>query len=479
MSTNYKLQDFSLVRIFQTLLLLVIIFLFIAALNEYKGENYIYVIFTIVSSALIFSGFRKNAIFFDTFIGVFLWLGFWLKLTIRVAYMDGQFHEPVGNFDGSAVEFDRTLLVASCGFLGILLASYFREKFLFVYPSVINETAQKGLFMFYKNHRKTLLLGFVALFFTVAITNVYLGIYQRGTIPNTILPYGLNGIYKWLLLFGLTSVSAVILKFEYTMAKKTTYLVAVIGLMESFVSNVSLLSRGMILNTGALVYGVLRGLKLYQIKSNIRFLVICFVIFITLFGSSVVVVNYLRANSFHIQNTQITKHALERTSQQTSILFLDRWVGIEGVMAVSSYPDLGLDLWKNAWQETYSENETSFYDINLITSPYLTDKTLNLTKHHFISLPGIVAFCFYPGSYLFLFFCMFVIGMFASTLELITFKMGGKNIILCALLAQVIAFRFASFGYVPAQSYLLFGTIFINILMIFMTDKFLTFWYKR
>jgi hypothetical protein len=36
--------------------------------------------------------------------------------------------------------------------------------------------------------------------------------------------------------------------------------------------------------------------------------------------------------------------------------------------------------------------------------------------------------------------------------------------------AQVVAFRFASFGYVPAQSYLLFGTLLLNVLMIAAVD---------
>ena len=38
---------------------------------------------------------------------------------------------------------------------------------------------------------------------------------------------------------------------------------------------------------------------------------------------------------------------------------------------------------------------------------------------------------------------------------------------------NVIAYRFASFGYVPAQSYLLFGTIFLNILIIYIMEKIL------
>jgi len=137
-------------------------------------------------------------------------------------------------------------------------------------------------------------------------------------------------------------------------------------------------------------------------------------------------------------------------------------------MSVSSYPNKGWDLWRQAWQEKYSENTTSFYDINLINSKYQYIK-----NHHYVSLPGIVGFLFYPGSYLFLFVCMILISLSASCFEIFIYKFGGKNIILCSLLAQVIAFRFASFGYVPAQSYLLFGTIFLNIAIIYIIEKIL------
>jgi hypothetical protein len=80
---------------------------------------------------------------------------------------------------------------------------------------------------------------------------------------------------------------------------------------------------------------------------------------------------------------------------------------------------------------------------------------------------------------MFLFGSMFLVGIMASVIEMATFKLGGKNIILCSLLAQVIAFRFASFGYVPAQSYLLFGSIFLNIIIIFVADKLLIYYSNR
>jgi hypothetical protein len=471
---NYKIEGFRPLSIFTYLISIVIVCLSLYTLTKYSGNGYIYVLFTIISTVLLYFGFRKNAIFFDTFIGVFFWLGFWLKLTVRVAFMDGGFYEAVGNFNGSAAAFDRALLVTSCAFFGLIVASISRERFLFSYPQKIITDNQQGLLAFYRNNRMIILISFIILIVTVAVTNAYFVIYQRGTIPETILPYGLSGVYKWLLMFGLATLSAIILKFEMELTHKPSYLAVILSFMESLLSNISLLSRGMILNVGSLMYGMIRSMKLHKMEVKIRFLLISMMVFVILFASSVFAVNYVRASSFHDKPELLNDNSrlLRNASHSTALLFLDRWVGIEGVMAISSYPEQGWGLWEKAWKESYTENDTSFYDNNIITSPYIkTDKS----EHHFISLPGIVAFCFYPGSFIFLFSSMFLVGMLGSAIEVATFKLGGKNIILCSLLAQVVAFRLASFGYVPAQSYLLFGSIFLNLIIIFTADKFLVY----
>lgn len=451
--------------------------LFVLALMEYRGQGHVYVLFSLVSTALLYSGFRKNALFFDTFIGIFLWLGFWLKLTIRVAFMDGQFHEPIGNFGGSGAEFDQVLLVASCGFLGLLSASYLRERYFFTYQG--NPPAKPfGLISFYQTHRKTILFGFVILFIAIAATNLYYGIYQRGQVPKVSLPYGIPGVYTWLLLFGLASITAMLLHLEFTTKRQTTYLVALIGLLEAFLTNVSLLSRGMILNASALAYGVFKSLEFDRIKTNARFWVVTSFVFIVLFACSIVIVNHIRSGNVLIRSGNILESSnlrslygsLSSNSYMTTPLFIDRWVGIEGVMAVSSYPAQGWKLWNDAWKESHSAEMTSFYDTNIITSPY---KNMDMTKHNYVSLPGIVAFCFYPGSFLFLFCCMFMLAWVAVVIEIFTFKLGGGNIILCALLSQVVAYRYAHFGYVPSQSYLLFGALFINLIIIYFFNRFL------
>jgi hypothetical protein len=450
-----------------------ILALTIAGLFQYKGQLYIYILFSIASNALLYFGFRRNAIFFDTFIGIFFWLGFWLKLTLRICFADGAFHEAVGNFDGSGGAFDHALLVASCGMFGLLAASFVRKQFIFRYPQRSGEYAHKGILIFYRNYRAIVLIGFVLLFLTVALTNISLEIYQKGEIAKTTLPFGLNGIYKWLLLFGLASVSAVILKCELIVKNEVSYLVIILSLLESFFTNVSLLSRGMILNISALVYGMYVNLRASSIRLNMRVMAAAFLMFIILFVSSVFLVNYMRSSLTFSSISSHEENANLEMSERTKSLFIDRWVGMEGVMSVSSSPKTGWDLWREAWKEKYSENVMGFYDKNLITSFY---KTTDFTKKHYISLPGILAFCFYPGSFLFLFGCMFLLGLFAALIELFVFKLSGNNLILCALMAEVVAYRFASFGYVPAQSYLLFGTIFLNIFIIYFADRFMGVW---
>lgn len=451
-------------QVFLYLIYGIIALITIVAYVKYPGQGHVYLLFTVISNVLLYLGFRKKALFFDTFMGAFFWLGFWLKLTIRVGFTDGLFHESTGNFDGSGAAFDHGLLVTSCGLFGLITITLIRERF-FYYPDKVNhEITQPGLFNFYQKNRKSVLTAFAILFLTIAVTNLYFGIYQRGEVPQTILPYGLGGVYKWLLLFGLASFAAVILKFEYIIGENNSYLVAILSLMESFISNVSLLSRGMILNSTALFYGLFKSSKSNSINLSFRFLVTICLIFSLLFVSSVFLVNYLRSSIYS------SEERLKMAQKMTTPLFLDRWVGIEGVLAVSSSQKVGWDLWNQAWKEAYSDHSTSFYDLNLIKSPYLDADT---TKHHYISLPGIIAFCFYPGSFSFLFWCMCLVGAMGAVIEFIVYKLGGRNLILCSLLGQVIAFRFASFGYVPSQTYLLFGSLFLNLIIIYAADKLL------
>ena len=151
-----------------------------------------------------------------------------------------------------------------------------------------------------------------------------------------------------------------------------------------------------------------------------------------------------------------------------SRMWIWRWVGIDGVMTVSSYPKLSMNLWEKSWQERFKGYGTSLYDREFRKTDISTRR--DIKKHHFVSMPGMIGFLFYSGSYFFLFGAMFLLSIFGAGVEWCALKAGQGNLILASLIAQVVAYRFAHFGYVPARSYLLFGSIFLNLGLIFLIN---------
>ncbi|MDF1593976.1 MAG: hypothetical protein P1P89_20915 [Desulfobacterales bacterium] len=232
----------------------------------------------------------------------------------------------------------------------------------------------------------------------------------------------------------------------------------------------------MVLNAGALAIGAMKSLKTHSITPSFRFYLTVSSIFIVLFGISIVGVTQLRNYQYSDSDSIDPKINFSGTGHNVMTLIIDRWIGIEGTIAVSSYPKLGWKLWKQAWKEKYSNQGTSFYDLEIASSGYAQ---MDFSKHHFISLPGILAFCYYPGSLVFLFITMFLAASFAAAIEISIYNLSQSNLILAALFAQVVASRFTHFGYAPGRSYLLFGVIFINISIIYILNKYFTLWYRN
>jgi len=445
------------------------------ALASYPGRAAVYIVFTLCLNALFIIGFTGRKIFFDMFIGIFFWLGFWLKLSLRVAFFGGLYQEPVGRFGGTGPEYDRALLVVSCGVIALLIASFVRRRFLFSYEAVPEHRRHEGTFAAYEKHRTFVLAAFCVLFIVVAVTNVVLGIYQRGSVPGTRLPLGLNGICAWLLLFGLASFSAILLDCESRL-RKDPYVVTIITMLECFFSNVSMLSRGLVLNGGSLLIGVLENARLRLFNPGRRYKLVVFGVFGVLFALSVVAVNHVRSSVFfHVSDAPAASlsdaiEPMARSIRGAKALVIDRWVGIEGAMAVSSHPGLGWDLRRAAWKERFSDSGTSMFDKVILNYRYTEEY---LSKHHFINMPGVLAFLYYPGSLLFLSASMFALGLLAAGIEWCVYRIGGANMILCSLMGQVVAYRYAHFGYAPARSYLLFGSIFLNLAIIYLLDRYL------
>ena len=483
-------------KVLRFLIVLGVFVLFLVSAFKYSGNVFYYVVFSVVSNALLYFSFRERAIFFDTFIGLIFWLGFWFKLSFAIVFQGGKVSIN-GAFDGAPESFDYAVIISSFGLAGLWLASYVRGRYVFNYPESLEVETQSGLFWFYSRYRVSILIAFFVFVVLVGFVNAYLGIYQRGEVTRTFLPFGLNGVVTWLLLFGMSSFVAVILNLEFRLNKNRYWLAVILSFVESSISSISLLSRAMVLNAGSIIYGVMFKLRGSSFKISKRLMWVVVFVFVVLFFCSEAGVTYVRYHAYHAGGIEMTSSSVQKAEGESAVvetlddvesdqgavirsaalgfagLFIDRWVGIEGVMAVSSSPDLGWGLLKQGWSEIYDQDKTSFYDERFLG---VGDFSPNF---HFLNLSGVVAFFYYPGSYVFLFLAMFSLGLGGAALEVFVYKVGGRNVILCSLFAQLIAYRFMSFGYVPAQSYLFFGSMVANVILIYLVDKFFDCWRSR
>ena len=79
-----------------------------------------------------------------------------------------------------------------------------REYFLFKYPKKIEFENLK--ISFFKFDRRKIWFFFLLFFLIIFFFNFYFKIYQKGLLPIYDINYLISGIFKWLLLFGLSSL---------------------------------------------------------------------------------------------------------------------------------------------------------------------------------------------------------------------------------------------------------------------------------
>ncbi len=125
---------------------------------------------------------------------------------------------------------------------------------------------------------------------------------------------------------------------------------------------------------------------------------------------SVISGNNLRGRKINAasNNPGVNTVSINDSVNNIKILFLDRWVGIEGLIAVSNKEDKSWDLLKEAISEKYDENKMSFYDSNFISSAY---KNTNMNVNHYVTLPGFIAFFYYSGQIWFLCIVLIILGL--------------------------------------------------------------------
>ncbi len=506
---------FSLLSLF----FLISFFLFFLAYQNFLGNKFYYSIFSLISFLSILYSFRSKGFFFEKFLSIYLWLGFWLKFTLFIGLFIN--YPPalgIENFDFSKDTLNELMILSSIPFISLFISSTFIGKINFFKFHIENNFLQS----IYKNYRFAIIFIVILLIAIISITNFNYGIYQKGIISNLNLSYIVSGFYKWFYLIGSGTIISILLKFELDNYKKISNNIYLIILFESFLSSIAYLSRGIIFNASAIFYGLYKSLNRSKtfIKDFLRISIFYFLL-VVLILISVLIVDKLRStyfftdqkieiekkkkivtkdflNKINPEQTLILDKSIERMKEnifnnisenffnnskylyKSVQLIYIRFVGIDSLMVVSSYDQLNFKNLKEAFKEkvnysNYNHYYTKFVlrEKNNSTTSFDLDKK-NLQKNQYtIHVPGIVAFLYYSGSKLFLFLSLIIISTLFLIFERFVYYSSSGNLILSSFISHIICYRLIHFGYVPSQSYLFFGSLIFTISLIFLIYRFL------
>jgi hypothetical protein len=247
-----------------------------------------------------------------------------------------------------------------------------------------------------------------------------------------------------------------------------------------------MLSRGMIFNSLAIVFALYKFTNKINLKLDIKFYLKLLSSLFIAFFISVISVNELRISKFNFGDSPKVENNIEykekitiseKFNSNTSKSFyrlyhllIHRWVGIDSMLIITRDKNfLNFGLFYRSLKEKYNSKSISFYEENFQIKPLDYYEKNDSLKGN--TLPGLMTFLFYSGSYTFLFFLIILFSFFATILEYLIYKSTNKNLIASGLIGMVVSYRFAHFGYLPSRSYLLFGSI-IGLIILFFSIKF-------
>lgn len=485
---NYFLDKVSFKRLLSVGILVLIFTLLIFGFRAYSGNKLIYLLFTTVSTFSLFYGFREKSIFFDNFISLLLWLGFWFKFTIQISFLNSQFPEGVGLFDHKPSSYDQVLLISSVGLVSFSLASFLRNLF-FNYENIkFDNLDLSNVGNFLSNNKKKIINLFIFIILLLGFLNFHFSFFQKGVIPKVGLPFGASNIFNWLLFFGFTSFFSILIFIFYLGNLRHKKNIIYLALLECFISSVSQLSRAMIFNGGSIIFGLHQTLVKAGIKIRKSDIFKLCLILSLLFILSLYVVSKLRqAKDFPIGH-QVHSYlpTLSSSSENTSnavnmsndvikelnqVLFLvgGRWVGIEGIMTIVSNPDKGFLFFKRSFNEKFNYSN-SFYENVVKKNIHSYEKKPPLFT---VYVPGMIGYLYYTGSVFFLITSIIFVCFVCSFLEFFALRASKNNLIFCSLIGNILSYRVAHFGYMPINTYKILAAIILTIFLVFFFMKLL------
>ncbi len=433
----------------------------ILAARMYAGDPLTFALFSLSYVAMLLALFPRPRSFVYTFLAVFLFLGFWVKVTALLVF-EVPLLEPTGQFTGSAVQWNSALVACSLGALGVTSARLVHIFFLRHHQiSVVD--AMRAAPNWYSRHRRLVIVGTCILVIALHTANLFLSFYQIGVRPKVTLPL-VNVVIAWSLSIGLAMWVAMIASWERFLYPSQGLRAWAVPFVEALFSSFTL-SRA-VYPFRIVPYLVAGSEASSRPPSLTRHHKLALGAVIGLgFAASLVTVSLLRVTVYPplvlpspspaFASPAVVRSPTPRATlaprpsstggpivgdsattvvqsipfviREVQSLFIRRWIGIEGTLAVSSYSGLGTNLLGAAIFEDPRRAQTALYQ-SMAASPYPASPQFN-----FLTTPGAIAVLAYSGSPAIVGLGMLLITLLVLNLEFAAARLTGNSLVVSVL----------------------------------------------
>lgn len=413
---------------------------------------------------------------FHYLLNIMFLLGFWLKYSAQ-KITSLNYPEPIGAFALNSEAEAGILWVVIYGVTGFIL-SQTCSCYLFKKHDNSNEEGEK-----HPLHKK-LVFFLLALALLFTLLNLKLNILLCGLKPSLILPFKGNAVYFLALTKG------IIFLFFFYCFKTYSNKMVFWGALIASVCSIGVLSRMIVIAYFAVIFVfILQNMAIWRFEKTLRNILLFFPVFtlfsyLTVLGSTGLR-NVMYANQYSQTENEIARAQIgaikdyhDNESKPGSVprvrnfdfkkklqvykeLALGRWIGMEGVMAVDSYPKKSfVFLWEALKEKSY--HGVSFY--TKISNPGISSVP-DTTKVTSTSVPGPIAFFYYSGSRLFVFFAIFLSTFLLSAVEQLVFKLFNKAHAVVVFISTSMVFDFFQFGISPLAFVRYWGFLLFSIIV--------------
>jgi hypothetical protein len=428
---------------------------FLLGLNSWEGSKAAYCVFSCVLLATVCLAVPVSSSYSYLFISTFLFVGLWLKIILHT-WLQTPYLEPVGYFQRSAEAWDTVLSVCTAGAAGVATARLVHLSVRRIPANYGGASEPISAPPWFRSWRRWLWSGAGMFVLFCLIVNEVFGLLKLGHVPRWYLPWPLHGVYGWLMGGGLSLIMGALLWWDVQWGFGSRLGIVAL-LTTAFFVSISAFSRGLyFLQTLPLIAFIfIEGRKVVgRGWKPLTGFMAAWALGLVL---TVVSGNYFRY--FSQDQIPIFWSDQEKRNVETggvlgnllygwvSFLVVDRWPGLEGVMAVSSYPGKGMPLLLRVATERRQVNKADFYTAEVAQSGFTDERA---KTYHYASVSGPIAFLFYSGSLWIVFIGMCMLTFLLMMCESMVARVTG-NPLVCAIFGAYSAFLFVQMSSGLAQ----------------------------